>query len=177
MAVEYNTQPTSRTAIMPQLSLPRAGKRMSDPLHAMAISYVEHENMRFLIHDVPTEENLQHYVKEFKKYCVSDVVRVCEPTYSATRLGQECIQVHDWKFDDGGVPPSDLIRKWLELTNDRFLENKCVSVHCVAGLGRAPVLVAIALIESGMKPLDAIEYIRRRRRGGNYMFKIWLSFQ
>jgi protein tyrosine phosphatase type 4A len=41
-----------------------------------------------------------------------------------------------------------------------------VSVHCVAGLGRAPVLVAIALIEfCGMEPVDAVVYIRERRRG------------
>lgn len=36
----------------------------------------------------------------------------------------------------------------------------CIAVHCVAGLGRAPVLVAIALIESGMKYEDAVEMIR-----------------
>lgn len=30
---------------------------------------------------------------------------------------------------------------------------------------RAPVLVAIALIEGGMSPLDAVMYIRERRRG------------
>lgn len=31
--------------------------------------------------------------------------------------------------------------------------------------GRAPVLVAIALIEAGMKYEDAVELIRRERRG------------
>lgn len=30
---------------------------------------------------------------------------------------------------------------------------------------RAPVLVAIALIEKGMHPLDAVRFIRDRRRG------------
>ena len=30
---------------------------------------------------------------------------------------------------------------------------------------RAPVLVAVALVESGMEPLDAVEYVRKRRRG------------
>jgi protein tyrosine phosphatase type 4A len=40
-----------------------------------------------------------------------------------------------------------------------------MALHCVAGLGRAPLLVAIALIEGGMTPLKSIEYIRRRRQG------------
>ncbi|KAJ2815831.1 hypothetical protein GGI24_005924, partial [Coemansia furcata] len=40
-----------------------------------------------------------------------------------------------------------------------------IAVHCVAGLGRAPVLVAVALIEKGMDPLDSIEHVRHKRRG------------
>lgn len=35
-----------------------------------------------------------------------------------------------------------------------------MAVHCVAGLGRAPVMVAIALIELGMKYEEAVETIR-----------------
>ena len=42
---------------------------------------------------------------------------------------------------------------------------KTIAVHCVAGLGRAPVMVAIALIEAGMQPIDVIDFIRKRRRG------------
>ena len=41
----------------------------------------------------------------------------------------------------------------------------CVGVHCVTGLGRAPVLVAVALVELGMKYEDAVELIRKKRRG------------
>ena len=31
--------------------------------------------------------------------------------------------------------------------------------------GSAPVMVAVALVEAGMQPLDAVEYVRKRRRG------------
>ncbi|KAL9546655.1 hypothetical protein MBANPS3_006556 [Mucor bainieri] len=44
-------------------------------------------------------------------------------------------------------------------------QQPCIAAHCVAGLGRAPVLVAIALIEEGMEPLDSIAFIRSLRKG------------
>ena len=42
----------------------------------------------------------------------------------------------------------------------------CVGVHCIAGLGRAPVLVAVALIElGGLSAADAVTHIREARHG------------
>ncbi|KAJ2555202.1 Protein tyrosine phosphatase type IVA 2, partial [Coemansia sp. RSA 1933] len=66
--------------------------------------------------------------------------------------------------------------QWLEVVHGSFKANKdeangsssaptTIAIHCVAGLGRAPVLVAVALIERGMDPLDAIEHVRNKRRG------------
>lgn len=52
-----------------------------------------------------------------------------------------------------------------DTAKDEGLPVPTIAVHCVAGLGRAPVLVAIGLIEMGMKPLDTIEFIRSKRRG------------
>ena len=40
-----------------------------------------------------------------------------------------------------------------------------IAVHCVAGLGRAPLLVAIALVHRGCESINAIELIRKHRSG------------
>ncbi|OUM60593.1 hypothetical protein PIROE2DRAFT_13612 [Piromyces sp. E2] len=107
-----------------------------------------------------------------KKHNVTNLVRVCEPTYPKERVEANNIKVHDWPFNDGDPPPAPIVKQWKELVNNVFKseeegENKkqCIAIHCVAGLGRAPVLVAIALIEEGMNALDSVSYIRERRRG------------
>lgn len=128
---------------------------------------IEFKNMRFLITDRPTDSTIDKYIKELKKHNAHDVVRVCDPTYSTTKLQQEGIRVLDWAYDDGTAPPGDIVDQWFKLIKDRFQEDPscCIAVHCVAGLGRAPVLVALALMELGMKYEDAVELIRQKRRG------------
>lgn len=76
-------------------------------------------------------------------------------------------------FDDGASPPADIITRWRTLIHSTFDNhdikadpNKpCIAIHCVAGLGRAPVMVAIALIEYGMDAVQAVTLIRSKRRG------------
>lgn len=48
---------------------------------------------------------------------------------------------------------------------DTSLEERRIGVHCVAGLGRAPFLVALALVNNGCSPINAIELIRKNRPG------------
>jgi len=74
-------------------------------------------------------------------------------------------------YPDGHSPPEEVLDRWIELVNERFFKdlhpnNPTIALHCVAGLGRAPVLVAIALIEfAGMDPVEAVVLIRKHRRG------------
>jgi protein tyrosine phosphatase type 4A len=45
------------------------------------------------------------------------------------------------------------------------VEEKRIGIHCVAGLGRAPFLVAIALVNNGCSAANAIDLIRKNRPG------------
>lgn len=74
-------------------------------------------------------------------------------------------------YEDGQSPPPEVLTRWLDLVGRTFDAagardaKPCIAIHCVAGLGRAPVLVAIALVEYGLDAGSAVSYIRERRRG------------
>ncbi|XP_037699087.1 protein tyrosine phosphatase type IVA 1-like [Choloepus didactylus] len=97
--------------------------------------------------------------------------------------------IEDWPFDDGASLSNQIVDDWLSLVKIKFREEPgcCIGVHCVAGLGRAPVLVALALIEGGMKYEDAVQFIRQKWHGAfnskqllyleKYCPKMWLCFK
>ena len=139
-------------------------------------------HLRFLIMDAPRQANLHLYIKECRRNFVTDIVRVCEPTYLGSELTSAGIELHEMAYEDGHSPPDPIIDKWLALVEERFFgpttdsnntsntnskkEDKTIAVHCVAGLGRAPVLVAIALMEfEKMDAVEAVMMIRSQRRG------------
>lgn len=121
--------------------------------------------------DAPKESNLHHYIRECKKHNVTRLVRISEPTYSKEEVEKAGIELHEMHFDDGASPPADIIDRWNTIVEDTFdndaaaVEKPAIAVHCVAGLGRAPVLVAIALVEHGLDSISAVTFIRERRRG------------
>ncbi|KFB39165.1 AGAP008708-PA-like protein [Anopheles sinensis] len=125
---------------------------------------IEFKGMKFLITDRPSDATIPGYISELKKHNVSIVVRVCEPSYKTDELAKNDIIVRDLAFEDGTFPPNEIVMEWFEILKQKFQEDPeaCVAVHCVAGLGRAPVLVALALIELGLKYEAAVELIRER---------------
>ena len=128
---------------------------------------IQYGKMRFLITDRPSDTTIKNFLEELGKHNTRAVVRVCEPSYEITPLVSHGIDVLDWEFLDGNPPPKEVIDKFLTLAKESFKHypNQCIAVHCVAGLGRAPVLVAIALMEAGMSYEEAVDLIRRHRRG------------
>lgn len=73
-------------------------------------------------------------------------------------------------FPDGDAPPKAVVEAWLSVCKKVFkhstgVDQPAIGIHCVAGLGRAPILVCIALIESGMDAVAAVTLIRNKRKG------------
>lgn len=128
---------------------------------------IEFKDMRFLITEQPQDLTMDNYIKILTEHKVTHLVCATDPTYKTDELQKNGISVSQLAFPDGSAPTQDIVQKWLALVLKEFQDdpNTCVGVHCVTGLGRAPVLVAVALIELGMKYEDAIEYIRKKRRG------------
>ncbi|XP_069853328.1 protein tyrosine phosphatase type IVA 1-like [Dipodomys merriami] len=127
---------------------------------------VTYKNMRFLITHNPTNAALNKFIEELKKH--------------------PCSQL---PFDGGVLPSNQIVNDWVSLVKIKICEEPdcCIAVHCVAGLRRAPVLVAPALIEGGMKYENAVQFIRQKRCGAfnskqllyleKYQPKMWLSFK
>ena len=108
---------------------------------------------------------------------VKTIVIISSPKADAER---EYFETHGFtvrylNFEDGHPPPKEVLDSWVEIIVSSFPrnfkgkkaegENKAIGVHCVAGMGRAPVLVGIGLIELGLKYTEAVQLIRSRRKG------------
>ncbi|CCW64974.1 unnamed protein product [Phytomonas sp. EM1] len=132
----------------------------------------------FLIMGAPSPSSLPSYLAFLQKHQVNHFVRACGPTYNSQLVEKSGIQVHSLGFDDGAFPTQAVVNKWLDLLSQEAGKNppQTIAVHCVAGLGRACILVALALVEyANMAPLDAIGYIRERRKGAiNQVQLQWL---
>ena len=133
-------------------------------------SLIQSGKLKFFVMDAPTNENIDLYLKAMEGQDVRHWVRCCEAaSYDESKLTAQGIEQMEWAFPDGEAPPKDVIDQWLELC---FSSERAVAIHCVAGLGRAPLLVAIALIEAGLDPMDAVELIRQKRRGAINRFQL-----
>ena len=68
--------------------------KVASPL-ANSFSLIDYNNnLRFLIMDCPTNSTTPLYLKEFTRLNVTDIVRVCEPTYSKERLIEHGVMVY-----------------------------------------------------------------------------------
>mmetsp|Transcript_29826 Transcript_29826/g.83333 ORF Transcript_29826/g.83333 Transcript_29826/m.83333 type:complete len:228 (+) Transcript_29826:99-782(+) len=138
----------------------------------MRHSVISWKNLRFVVMDCPKDAAMDSYMQICMHYKVKNVVCLTQLQYSKKKFEDEDITINVWDFQDGSPPPADVKKKWIKLVKDTFgpeavdkSPTASLGVHCAAGLGRAPVLVAVALLEFGMDVYEAVELIRSKRRG------------
>lgn len=137
--------------------------------------------LKFVIMEQPKPAQVQHTLQALKKFDVTHVTRVCEEhefDYNP-EFEEHGIACHAWPFPDGYSPPDVIITEWLALCDSVAKENEkakqkpdkngsgrsAIAIHCVAGLGRAPLMVALAFIEAGMTSEQAVMMLREKRKG------------
>eukprot|EP00056_Hartaetosiga_gracilis_P019121 m.13103 g.13103 ORF g.13103 m.13103 type:complete len:160 (+) comp7432_c1_seq1:985-1464(+) len=133
----------------------------------MHITPITYKHLNFVITDCPNDNDVPQYLEALKTHNVKQLVRVTDPSYDTSSITDAGIQVNDWAFEDGAPPTEEIISNWLKLCKATFKKGSkdAIAVHCVAGLGRAPVMVTISLIENGMSPEDAVAFVRKYRKG------------
>lgn len=134
--------------------------------------FSENATLNFIILDAPAPSTMPTYIQQLQKKNVKHLVRVCDKTYRTDVLELARITTMAIPFDDGDKPPQGVVDQWLQLIDSEIEQRgpdgrvATIGIHCLAGLGRAPILVALALVEyADFQPLDAVGYIRERRTG------------
>ena len=130
----------------------------------MPLTFIEYKNKRFYISETPTNENIMFFIEALKKNNIKHVIRLCKPTYDFNIIKNENINCYDLLMEDGSVPSEYTLNKWNNIQST-INETEGILVHCQAGLGRAPIIVSISLINNNMESIKAIELIRKCRPG------------
>jgi protein tyrosine phosphatase type 4A len=131
-------------------------------------TFIQHHSpgrkLNFLVCDSPTNLVVPLYAKTFKEHNVKKLMRMCAPTYDDNLFTGIC-EIYDLSIADGDVPSDDLIKKFIEIIN-KTNDLEAIGIHCTAGLGRAPLMVCIAIIIFGkVQCFVAIDLIRNKIKG------------
>ena len=142
--------------------------------------------IKFLITDCPSNQTLNSYIPLLQEHNVKLLLRLCNPNEYSTRVIAECgIRVVDsLAFEDGflfffdfikfccigNIPNDKIIQEYriiIKETVEKHAETVTIAVHCMSGIGRAPLLVVIGLLDliPSLEALDVVEFVRGKRRG------------
>lgn len=152
-------------------------------------------SLQFVISDSPVMERLDSYVQSFVSFRVVAVCRICEPMYDGQDIVKRIMASYEKDhlsldvsfydnvhFEDGGCPVFSQLEIWVDIVKsllDKYKDQDVsIGVHCVSGLGRAPVLVAVTYLVfiPHLDVLDLIAFIRSHRRGALNQVQIeWLE--
>ena len=120
-------------------------------------------NFTYIITPSPNPNNISYYKDLFSKHEVKTIVRLCEKIYDANEFAKIGIQVIDIPLEDGQVPDDVMIKQWINIIKNEIKNKKTIiAVHCMSGLGRAPLFVGVCtIVLSNVENMDAISHLRK----------------
>ena len=112
-------------------------------------------------------EPFRNVLVHFSRRNVGLVVRLNSQLYSPSYFTALGINHLDMIFDDGTVPPIQMVREFINIAHDMItVKKKAIGVHCKAGLGRTGCLIGAYLIyKNGFTANEVIAYMRFMRPG------------
>jgi protein tyrosine phosphatase type 4A len=117
-------------------------------------------NRNFIISGEPS--NIDNYINILNKNSINLVINLTDINYDLSKenkLKNVNIDYLHFPLIDGHCLSDDKIKNLLNFLN-RY---NSIAFHCVAGLGRAPLVLGVCLILLyNYKPLDVIEKIRKK---------------
>ena len=134
---------------------------------------ISFKHYHFLIIAAPCNKGMRKWLSDLKKNNVWLLVRCCGLTYNEDALAPLGIAIEKIKFGESELPTDEVVDGWLKIVDNFFNKpgvvrseepKKVIAVHCITGLDRAPLLVAMALAHKGMKVRVAVEVIQHERK-------------
>ncbi|EPQ59613.1 tyrosine protein phosphatase [Gloeophyllum trabeum ATCC 11539] len=108
----------------------------------------------------------QNCLDYFEKKNVKAVVRLNNQLYDKTLFEERGIKHVEMYFDDGTNPTDEIVRQFIDLSDEVVESGGVVAVHCKAGLGRTGTLIGAYLIwKYGFTAHEAIGFMRILRPG------------
>jgi protein tyrosine phosphatase type 4A len=122
------------------------------------------KNIKYIVFNSPSESG--ELLKLINKFNINIIFRLCEPLYDKNDID---IKFIDQDLPDGSFPSIDIINNFIFEIDNLLLYNKhiTIGIHCKAGLGRAPLITAILMMNYDKKisSFDVITNIRNKIKG------------